>query len=164
MRTPRLTSSVLASLLLVTGLGSCDFLSTEPKSVLTTATFFTTADQAIEATNATYSMLRVYEVHVFLWIGMTDIASDDATKGSVPGDAANIQGALDNLTWDAGNDAFRATWTGYYQGVYRANVALQGIPGVAMDGTLKARLIGENKFLRASLTRWPATISARSMT
>ena len=93
MRTSRISSRTLVWLLLAVGLGSCDFLSTEPKSELTTANFFTTADQAIQATNATYSMLRVWEVHVFLWIGMTDIASDDATKGSTPGDAANIQGA-----------------------------------------------------------------------
>ena len=149
MRTSRISSRTLVWLLLAVGLGSCDFLSTEPKSELTTANFFTTADQAIQATNATYSMLRVWEVHVFLWIGMTDIASDDATKGSTPGDAANIQGALDNLTWDAGNEAFRATWTGYYQGIYRANEAIQGIPGVPMDATLRARLVGENEFLRA---------------
>src|SRR5947207_13081117 len=84
----RITSRALVQLLLATGLGSCDFLSTEPKSELTTANFFTTADQAIQATNATYSMLRAWEVHVFLWIGMTDIASDDATKGSIPGDAS----------------------------------------------------------------------------
>ena len=149
MRTSRISSRTLVWLLLAVGLGSCDFLSTEPKSELTTANFFTTADQAIQATNATYSMLRVWEVHVFLWIGMTDIASDDATKGSIPGDAPSIQGALDDLTWDSGNEAFRATWTGYYQGIYRANEAIHGIPGVPMDATVKARLIGENKFLRA---------------
>src|SRR6266568_354477 len=136
-------------LLAVLGLAAgCDFLSTEPKGVLTTENFFKTSDQAVAATNATYNMLREWQVHVFSWIGLTDIVSDDATKGSTPGDASFL-GDLDNLTFDPGNLAFADPWAGYYKGIYRANVAIQNIPGVSMDATLKARLIGENKFLRA---------------
>ncbi len=135
---------ILAALVLV----GCDFLSTEPKGVLTTENFFKTADQAVQATNATYNMLREWQVHVFSWIGLTDIVSDDATKGSTPGDASFL-GDLDNLTFDPGNLAFADPWAGYYKGIYRANVAIQNIPNVSMDATLKARLIGENKFLRA---------------
>src|SRR5439155_5710423 len=75
MRTSQISSRALVSLLLVVGLGSCDFLTTEPKGQLTTESFFKTADQAREATNATYNMLRMWQVHVFSWIGLTDIAS-----------------------------------------------------------------------------------------
>src|SRR5690606_31019082 len=96
----------------------------------------------------TYNMLRQWPVHVFAWLGMTDMASDDATKGSTPNDAAFLSD-FENLNWTAGNGAFTDTGTGYYQGIYRANVAIQGIEGVTMDATLKQRLIGENKFLRA---------------
>jgi len=135
-------------LLTALGLIGCDFLSTEPKGVLTTENFFKTPDQAVQATNATYNMLREWQVHVFSWIGLTDIVSDDATKGSTPGDASFL-GDLDNLTFDPGNLAFADPWAGYYKGIYRANVAIQHIPDVSMDATLKARLIGENKFLRA---------------
>ncbi len=135
--------------LVVLGVAGCkDFLTTQPQGELTTANFFQTADQAIQATNATYSMLRDWEVHVFSWLGMTDIVSDDATKGSTPGDASFLAD-LDNLNFDPGNLAFDNTWQGYYRGIYRANVAIQGIPGANMDASLKARLIGENKFLRA---------------
>src|SRR5438477_13058334 len=135
--------------LAVLGLAAgCDFLPTEPKGVLTTENFFKTSDQAVAATNATYNMLREWQVYVFSWIGLTDIVSDDATKGSTPGDASFL-GDLDNLTFDPGNLAFGDPWAGYYKGVYRANVAIQHIPDVPMDATLKARLIGENKFLRA---------------
>jgi len=141
----------LLGLLLVLGLAGCsDFLSTTPKGDLSSGNFFTTPEHALQATNATYSMLREWEVHVFAWIGATDIASDDATKGSTPGDAGSgYLGDLEDLTFDAANLAFTQTWSGYYQGVYRANVAIQGIPRVAMDTVLQARLIGENKFLRA---------------
>jgi hypothetical protein len=137
------------SALVVLGLAGCkDFLTTQPQGELTTASFFQTQDQAIQATNATYSMLRDWEVHVFAWLGVTDIVSDDATKGSTPGDASFL-GELDNLSFDPGNIAFSGVWQGYYRGIYRANVAIQGIPSANMDAGLKARLIGENKFLRA---------------
>ena len=142
------TRIAVVSLSLVAVLGGCDFLTTEPKGQLTTEGFFKTEDHAVQATNATYNMLRTWQVHVFSWIGVTDIASDDATKGSTPGDASFLLD-LDNLLLDPGNLAFADPWTGYYWGVFRANVAIQGIPAVSMDATLKARLIGENKFLRA---------------
>ncbi len=145
---PTLVTIRRVSLLVVLGLTACDLLTTEPKGVLTTGNFFKSSDQAVQATNATYNMLREWQVHVFSWIGLTDIVSDDATKGSTPGDASFL-GDLDNLTFDPGNLAFADPWAGYYKGIYRANVAIQNIPGVSMDATLKARLIGENKFLRA---------------
>ncbi|MFW6205664.1 MAG: RagB/SusD family nutrient uptake outer membrane protein, partial [Gemmatimonadota bacterium] len=139
----------LALPVLVLGLFGCDdFLTTEPKGELTTANFFTSEAQAEQATNATYAMLRDWSVHVFAYLGMTDIASDDATKGSIPADAAFLLD-MDNLTFDPGNIAFSGTWTGYYQGIYRANVAIANIPDVDMDETIRDRLVGENKFLRA---------------
>lgn len=148
-RAARRTARTAPVVLAVLCLASCkDFLATQPKGQLTTANFFQTAQQAIAATNATYSMMRDWSVHVFAWIGMTDIVSDDATKGSIPGDASFL-GDLDNLNFDPGNIAFSTTWQGYYQGIYRANVAIQNIPHATMDSKLKARLIAENEFLRA---------------
>lgn len=146
-----LRAGSVAALLCLSALGisACDdFLATEPKGELTTGNFFRTSEQAVQATNATYSMLRIWGVHVFAWLGMTDMASDDATKGSTPNDAGFLS-EFEDLSWQAGNGAFNDTWTAYYQGIYRANIALQGIPPIAMDEALKQRLIGENKFLRA---------------
>ncbi|MGH7665135.1 MAG: RagB/SusD family nutrient uptake outer membrane protein [Gemmatimonadaceae bacterium] len=136
-------------LLFALGATACDdFITTEPRGELTAESFFETAAHAIQATNATYSMLRNWEVHVFSWIGVTDIASDNATKGSTPADAGFLAD-LDDLTFDPGNIAFSGVWSGYYKGIYRANVAVEGIPNVTMDAELQERLIGENKFLRA---------------
>jgi hypothetical protein len=143
----RVRTGAFALVVAATALPACD-LETKPLGTLTTENFFQSAEQAIQATNATYARLRHWEVHVFSWIGLMDIASDDATKGSVPGDAGFL-GDLDNLNFDPGNLAFIDPWTGYYRGIYRANVAIQGISGANIDATLKARLIGENKFLRA---------------
>jgi hypothetical protein len=144
---------LLAGLVAValTGLlfAGCDsFLQKEPLGELSTESFFQNEADALAATNATYSMLRSFNVHVFSWLGMTDIVSDQTTKGSTPSDASFLL-AFDNLEWNASNQAFSGVWQGYYQGVYRANVAIQNLPDVDMEEDLKTRLIGENKFLRA---------------
>ncbi|HUG41635.1 MAG TPA: RagB/SusD family nutrient uptake outer membrane protein [Longimicrobiales bacterium] len=128
--------------------GCDDFLATEPKAQLTTSNFFTTEAQALQATNAAYAMLRNWQTHTLFWVGMTDIVSDDATKGSHPNDAGYLI-EFTSLTFESGNLVFRETWMGYYQGIYRANVAIENIPQVAMDEARRARLVGENKFLRA---------------
>ncbi len=146
-----LRSVTLAALLAPVGfqLGCDSFLDPVPRGELTSDRFFETEAHAVQATNATYAVLRDWNVHVFAWIGMTDMVSDQAIKGSLPTANAQLL-ALDDLTFDSGNTSFSGTWGGYYRGVFRANVALEGIPRVpTMDEALRARLLAENHFLRA---------------
>jgi len=133
------------------------FLDKKPLGQLTSGNFFETEDHAVWATNAVYEQLRNWDVSVFSYIGLTDIISDDADKGSTPSDA-NFLLEIDNFTFDAANIAMGSVWRGYFQGIYRANIALENIPNIEMDEALKARLLGECKFLRAyyyfKLVRW----------
>jgi len=134
-----------------------DFLDKKPQGQLTSGNFFEVEDHAVWATNAVYNQLRSWDVHVFSYIGLTDIISDDADKGSTPSDA-NFLLEVDNFTFDAGNITMNAVWGGYYHGIYRANIALENIPNIEMDEALKERLLAECKFLRAyyyfNLVRW----------
>ena len=134
-----------------------EFLDKPPLVDQTADTFFQTADQAVQATNATYGILRRFDVSVFSYIGMTDIVSDDADKGSTPNDATFLR-ELDDFVYDGSNSAPGAVWGGYYKGVFRANLSLQRIPEVEMDEGLRTRLLAENHFLRAyfyfNLVRW----------
>jgi hypothetical protein len=146
---PRLFLALSAAALLAVAAAGCDsFLEQPPLGEATAANFFQSEGDAIAATNATYSVLRSFNVHVFSWLGMTSIIADEATKGSTPSDASFLL-ELDDLTFQADNLAFRATWGGYYQGIFRANTAIQEIPNIDMDEALRARLVAENKFLRA---------------
>lgn len=138
------------SLTAVGGLVSCadEFLEKAPKGELTSENFFKDANQAEQAVNAIYAHLRSFNVHVFSYIGITDIASDDADKGSVPGDAGFLQD-INDFTFDANNSAVNGIWSGYYQGVFRANQVLTNVPDIEMEEELKTRLLGEARFLRA---------------
>ncbi len=142
----RLILSVLV-FTIVTGCGD-DFLERKPKGQLTFDTFFETRDHAIWATNAIYQHFRSWEMCAFPWIAITDIISDDADKGSSANDALYIL-EVDEFTFDATNAVFSGAWQGHYHTIFRANLAIDNIPGIEMDVTFRNRLIGEAKFLRA---------------
>lgn len=148
---------LLLALGLLSACGSA-FLEKKPLGQLTSDNFFQTEEQAVWATNAIYNHLRSWEVHVFSYIGLTDIISDDSDKGSTPTDA-NFLLDIDNFTFDPGNVAFQTVWQGYFQGVYRANLVLNEVPEMEdIDPELQNRLVAEAKFLRAHfyfhLVRW----------
>lgn len=140
-------------------LTSCSgFLDKKPLGQLTSDNFFQTEEHAIWATNAIYNHLRSWEVHVFSYIGLTDIISDDADKGSTPTDG-NFLLEIDDFSFDPGNIAFSNVWSGYYQGIYRSNLVIQELPEMEdIAPETAARLLGEAKFLRAyfyfNLVRW----------
>ena len=140
----------ISALLLLAMTWSCssDFLDRKPKGQLTYDTFFETSDHALWATNAIYQQYRSWEMCAFPWIGITDIISDDADKGSTPTDALYVL-ELDEFTFNSTNSAFAGAWQGHYHAIFRANLAIDNIPGITMDTTLRNRLIGEAKFLRA---------------
>ena len=126
---------------------SDDFLDRNPKGKLTYDTFFETPDHALWATNAVYQQFRSWELTAFPWIGLTDILSDDADKGSTPTDALYMQ-EMDDFTFNSTNSAVGGAWLGTYQAIFRANLAIDNIPGIDMDPTLRDRYIGEARFLR----------------
>lgn len=136
-------------LLVVFIMVSCsDVVNKTPLGQQTSENFFQNEQHAIHATNASYQKMREWNIHVFLFLGVTDMISDDATKGSTPTDAAFLS-ELENLTHDAGHQAFLEWWTGNYQGIYRTNIAITNIPDIDMNTGLRERLIAENHFLRA---------------
>ncbi len=136
---------------------SKDFLEEKPRGQLTSDNFFITAEHAIQSVNATYESLRDFRVHVFAYLALTDIISDDADKGSTPSDGAPVQVA-DEFTFDAGSLIVDETWQGYYRGIKRANWVIAKVPGIDMDPVLRNRIVGEARFLRAyfhfNMVRW----------
>jgi hypothetical protein len=142
--------NVLAAALLLLAVGACqkDFLDRKPLGDASADTFFENEDQAVYAVNAIYNQFRQWDCISLPYLGVTDIISDDADKGSTPTDAPYLL-EMDNFTFDATNISFSSVWRGYYNAIARANLAILRIPDVEMDEVLKKRLLGEAKFLRA---------------
>ncbi len=86
----------------------------------------------------------------FSWIGMTSIASDDADKGSDPGDTGTDKDLMDALTYNASSLSISEVFGANFVGINRCNQALDILPKLDQaNPALRARLAGEAKFLRA---------------
>lgn len=130
-------------------LGSCsDFLEKPLQGQLTQESFPTSASDALLATNAVYNTLRINTYHQGLF-PILDIMSDDGAKGSNPDDAAATVGPYNSFTHIPTEGNLSRWWNTLYEGVKRANVVIEKVPTIAMDETLRARYVGEAKFLRA---------------
>ena len=99
---------------------------------------------------AIYNQFLTWEMSSFAWNGISSIASDDADKGSSPGDTGADKDILDALTYDSSNPSVETIFKANYVGINKANQALSIIPKLdKANGDLKARLLGEAKFMRA---------------
>lgn len=97
-----------------------------------------------------YNIFLSWDMSSFAWNGATSIISDDADKGSDPGDTGTDKDVLDNLTYNASTPSFKSIWDYNYAGINRANQALAILPKLdKVTPSLKNRLEGESKFLRA---------------
>ena len=105
---------------------------------------------AAQFVTAIYNKFLNWDMTSFGWIGLSSITSDDADKGSSPGDTGTDKDVLDALTYNASNPSAESTFIANYDGINRCNQALNIIPKLdKADPNLRARLIGEAKFLRA---------------
>ncbi len=147
---------ILLSLLSITLTNqSCsnDYLDTEPTQQIALQDLLNeyNNDQGAESfVTSIYSKYLDWNISSFAWIGVSSIITDDADKGSSPGDSGSDKDVLDALTFSSTSPSFQEVWEGHYQAINRANQALKYIPLLdKADSSLKNRLIGEAKFLRA---------------
>jgi hypothetical protein len=124
------------------------FLEVPVQGQTTSATFFTTADDAAAAVASIYAGLRTYDEVAFPAIAVESMGSDDAEKGSTTGDATYFT-QYDNFTVTATETQLDGFWTGLYVQINLCNQVLDNVPNINMDATLKARYIAEAKFVRA---------------
>lgn len=127
-----------------------DFLNKQPIIGEVEDNFFKTEDDAIAAVNAAYAALQfeLTPAGHFRWF-WGDILSDDSEKG---GEGDNDQFELKQLEEFKGptkTPYLQAEWEADYEGIYRANKVLERVPAIDMNDNLKARILGEAKFIRA---------------
>ncbi|MBS1920627.1 MAG: RagB/SusD family nutrient uptake outer membrane protein [Bacteroidetes bacterium] len=142
---------ILFSFPFLTGiLGGCkkSFLDVAPQGQQPTQQFWQSQDDATKAVNAMYANLRSWTEVAFAPIAVESLGSDDAEKGSDPGDAT-FMNDFDNFTATSTEGQLSDFWKGQYQEINLCNQVLDNIPALSMDATLKARYLLESKFLRA---------------
>lgn len=124
-----------------------DFLDTTPQGFLTNVQFPTSAEDAEQAVNAIYGGMRNWN-YTYGGYPLPDIMSDDAVKGSNPGDAARLT-LVDNFEFTPTQPDIATYYAALYRTIRHANVVIDRVPEITMDADLKSRYIAEAKFLRA---------------
>ena len=140
----------LLTLLFGAVLTACnDFLTTPPQGQIGVAAVQNDPAAAQNLVTGVYNSLWEGSMHGFDYVGMTNIASDDADKGSSTTDGVNSYGTFDNLSMTPGVGNINNLWSTYFRAIARANQALGLIPQSAASQTARNQLEGEVRFLRA---------------
>lgn len=148
-KTVQMKKTILPFIISALIVSSCEKeLNQVPISSATTETFYATNNDFIQAANAVYNDLRSYPDRL---LNLSETRSDNLY-------AVSEGGVRD---WDPINSFFRTlasnpyiseAWLTNYNGIYRANVLLDQLQkngSVISDASLKTRLEGEARFLRA---------------
>ncbi|MEO6550875.1 MAG: RagB/SusD family nutrient uptake outer membrane protein [Ferruginibacter sp.] len=145
-----IVTSTLAVAIL-TGSCSKNFLEVNPQGQTTEILALNDPDAAAKLVGGVYNTLYFGGFDKttvgFLWVLANDVASDDADKGSTPGDFSAL-GEIDNFTHTPNNFIFNNIWSGHYSGIVAANKAIDILGKSTIDANSKSRLIGEARFLR----------------
>ena len=99
--------------------------------------------------NGIYGMFTDWD-YAFSFLGVTEMLSDNADKGSSATDAGGDKLLLDNLTYTSTAGSFQSMWIRWYKSIGRATQAIDYTEKFGLtDDAYKNRLIGEARFLRA---------------
>ncbi|HYG18446.1 MAG TPA: RagB/SusD family nutrient uptake outer membrane protein [Ohtaekwangia sp.] len=144
------TKNIIAFLLVLLLTGCEDFLEKNPLDTVNTENFYKTADDAVAAINAAYQPLQRPKLHnMRMWT--TDIIAGNSEVGANPVEANDGIETKDqaNFITTTDNAGVLDLYQGPAPGILYANLVLQKVPAIDMDETLKNRILGEAKFLRA---------------
>ena len=125
------------------------FLNEPPRGATINDLLNNPQDGAQRIIGAVYNRLYDWETHSFSWIGISSITSDDADKGSSPGDGGGDKIELDGWLISPTNISFNEIWEGNFEGIGRACYAIKFLNDMSLSPGDKDRYIGEAKFLRA---------------
>ncbi|MFZ4414258.1 MAG: RagB/SusD family nutrient uptake outer membrane protein [Bacteroidales bacterium] len=134
---------------------SCEEWLTAPKlGVTKLEDFFSSGKAAVQAINGAYVplMWEFNSTYYPEWF-IGDVMSDDALKGGQSKGDMSVVYDMENFKTATNNAYLLDFYRGQYQGIARANLVLEQVPGMKYDSvltaSLKNRILGEAKFLRA---------------
>lgn len=139
-------NGLVPALLAAALLAGCADLTVSDPNRRTAETFWQNEQDALLGINATYRALQENGTYGrWLQFGY-DLRSDIGFSRSPWGDLANFtKSVLGSYDFEVN----REIWQHHYQAVFRANQVIAYVPGIDMDATLRARIVGEAQFIRA---------------
>lgn len=144
---------LMAGVLMLALMPSCskDFLEVPPQGQLTEEQALIDPNAANQLVTGVYNTLYFgsfgNNTVGFLYAIATEVASDNADKGSTPSDFGPL-GEIDEFTMTPNNFIFNNIWSGHYQAITRCNKAIDILQKSSFDEATSNRLQGEVRFLR----------------
>lgn len=163
MKTKYFIIPVIALGLMITS-GCKKFLDQKILGNYEAGQFFTSDVNANLAVNSAYSPLLFTDAGANpIWV-LGDVSSDDAVKGGDPGDQADFL-RIDQYNINPSNSAVEGVWHRYYDGVFKCNVVIDGLPATntSVSDAGKKSDIGQAKFLRLIITFFLQIIMEKSL-
>src|SRR5947208_4251482 len=122
------TSFYVLACSMLLGITSCSksFLDVAPQAQTPGQAFWKTQQDATKAVNAMYANLREWNNIAFAPIAVESMPSDDAEKGSTPGDAT-FMNDYDNFTVSSTTSQLDGFWAGQYQTINFANQVIDNV-------------------------------------
>lgn len=140
----KIIRNIFVLALAMSAFSSCHdgFLEEDCYSQITINNSFKTAEDAVMAANAVYSLIATDDYYDDAYILLSDVPSDMLlTEWKKPLDSYN---GLANTDKDV-----KRFWNMAWKVNAQINLSLDKVPAINMDGELKERVLGELKFLRA---------------
>lgn len=142
---------ILLLIVAASTLTACNKLAEDPTSYITASQFYKTQSDATAGVTAIYSELISDGTEQPLYGREINFLADMTTDDLTAGPSAinpNVR-ALSSITYTSTDDRVEVIWRQLYTGISRANAAIDAIPTIQFDTTLRSRLVRESKFLRA---------------
>lgn len=148
---------LLAILLSISSLNSCDFLEETPESLITSANFYQTEADAVAAVNALYDYLTIGTDGLWdpgfggiffndYWV-LQGILSDNMDEYLVSPEYRN----LSEFRFTADNIRIELYWQDLYKTINAANVVIDKVPNIEFEESRRLHLESEAKFIRAMM-------------
>jgi hypothetical protein len=146
LKLTKLFASLLAGSLLLSAGCKKDLLDKVNPNEPSTGDFWKTQDDAVRSVTAMYSGLQYIGTYSQRWHFATVPRSDEGFSQSPYAELAQYTRFVQT------NTTFEYSyfmWIDFYRTIFRCNQIIQRVPDIAMDETLKKRLIAEAHFVRA---------------
>ena len=142
--------AIVAALAL--GAAACNdnaFLTEQPFDFVGPTNFYKTKADAIAAINGVYAAFENTSGSNYYGRDFVMLVEFTTEMQTPYLSAGNERSQVDNYQYTASHNYINHVWQYAYAAINRANSVIDHVPGIDMDTTLRSRIVGEAKFLRA---------------
>jgi starch-binding outer membrane protein, SusD/RagB family len=141
--------ATLGAVALVMACNDKQFLTEQPFDFIGPTNFYKNAGDALAAVNGIYADFINSTGDNYYGRNFVMLVEHPTEMWTSRLSATNERSQPDNYSIPVSHSYVASVWASAYDAINRANSVLDNVPSIPMDTTLKLRILGEAKFLRA---------------